>query len=123
MERERKMEKYRRELPRDSPAAPATCAAGEPRAPVGRPSPTGTEKVTIILVIITVKKSRKRLRPLGRPERVKDEPRRRSSAGAGAVPRDRLGAGEHPEPPCLSGEEGSFLRTRPRGRKEPCSRG
>nr|XP_041567378.1 translation initiation factor IF-2-like [Taeniopygia guttata] len=37
MERERKMEKYRRELPRDSPAAPATCAAGEPRAPVGRP--------------------------------------------------------------------------------------
>lgn len=83
MEKERKMEKYRRELPRASPAAPATCAAGEPRAPVGRPRPTEAGKVTIIMVIITVKKSRKRLRPPGRAERVKDEPRRRSSAGAG----------------------------------------
>lgn len=83
MERERKMGKYRTELAWDSPAAPATCADGEPRAPVGRPRPTGTGKVTIIMVIITVKRSRKRLRPPGRAERVKDEPRRRSSAGPG----------------------------------------
>lgn len=83
MEKERKMEKYRRELPQDSPAVPATCAAGEPRAPVGRPRPTGAEKVTIIMVIIIVKRSRKRLRPPGRAEPVKDEPRHRSSAGAG----------------------------------------
>lgn len=114
MERERKMEKYRRELPWDSPAAPATCAAGEPRAPVGRPRPTGAGKVTIIMVIIIVKQSRKRLRPTDRAERVKDEPRRRSSAGAGQGTSPSQGPsrrGEHPEPPRLSGKEGSFLRT------------
>lgn len=123
MEMERKMEKYRRELLRDSPAAPATCAAGEPRAPVGRPRPTGAGKVKIIMVTIIAKKSKKRLRPLGGAERVKDEPRRTISAGAGQGrspsqgPSRRRGAprtsppvrrgGEFP-PDALEGKEGAM---------------